>query len=414
MQEAAGAAALGRAPTTTLSRSHPYQARAMPQTAPPRNIAVIHDWLVDRAGSERVLEQILSLYPEATLYVLIDKMQSADRQGFPSRSTVTSFLDRWPGISRYFTRTLPWMPFAIQQFDLSAHDLVLSSSHCVAHGVIVSPEALHLSYCHSPMRYVWDLQASTLQHEGLDKGFKGWVARRLFHRLRQWNASSHQGVDHFAANSHFVRGRILKSWRRDATVIHPPVAVGRLPDARIEREPRHAVTVGRLMGYKNVGLMLEAFRLLPDWRLTVVGDGPLRARLQAQAPGNVHFTGAVGEDDKQAWLQRASVFVFAAVEDFGIAPAEALAAGTPVVALNRGGALDYLRQGHNAWLFDEAHPKALAEALTFANTAWETDVAQRCRLSVAHLSEAHFRQHFAGWVQEHWAAWQARMPRNGT
>lgn len=179
-------------------------------TPPPRNVAVVHEWLVDRVGSERVLEQILALFPEATLYVLIDKMAPEDRQRFPSRRTVTSFLDRWPGITRYFTRTLPWMPFAVQQFDLSGHDLVLSSSHCVAHGVIVPPEALHLSYCHSPMRYVWDLQNTTLEHEGLGSGLKGWLARSLFHRLRLWNASSHHGVDHFAANSHFVRGLIAK------------------------------------------------------------------------------------------------------------------------------------------------------------------------------------------------------------
>jgi glycosyltransferase involved in cell wall biosynthesis len=378
----------------------------MPPKAQPTNVAVVHDWLIDHAGAERVLEQILALYPDATLYTLIDRMPQPERGRFPSRRTVTSFLDGWPGITRYFTRCLPLMPFAVQQFDLSGHDLVISSSHCVAKGVIVPPEALHLCYCHTPMRYVWDLQATYLQQEGLDHGLKGWLARRLFHRLRRWDASSHQGVDHFAANSRFVRQRILKCWRRPAGVIHPPVAVDSPPLDGVVREPRHAVTVGRLMGYKNVALMLAAFRLMPDWRLTVVGDGPQRAALQAQAPPNVRFTGALPEADKQRLLQTACVFVFAAVEDFGIAPAEALAAGTPVVALARGGALDYLRHGENAWLFDPATPQALAQAVADAAGQWPADIAERCRHSVSGLDAARFRTQFAAWVDTHWAAWQ--------
>jgi glycosyltransferase involved in cell wall biosynthesis len=174
----------------------------------------------------------------------------------------------------------------------------------------------------------------------------------------------------------------------------------------VVREPRHAVTVGRLMGYKNVALMLDAFRLLPDWHLTVVGDGPLRARLQAQAPANVLFTGPQPEADKQRLLQTASAFVFAAVEDFGIAPAEALAAGTPVVALARGGALDYLRHGENAWLFDAATPEALAQALVASAGQWPADIAERCRHSVAGLDATRFRTQFGAWVGTHWAAWQ--------
>jgi glycosyltransferase involved in cell wall biosynthesis len=376
---------------------------------PPVNVAVVHDWLIDHAGAERVLEQILALYPDATLYTLIDRMPQPERSRFSSRRTVTSFLDRWPGITRYFTRCLPLMPFAVQQFDLSGHDLVISSSHCVAKGVIVPPDALHLCYCHTPMRYAWDLQASYLRLEGWDSGLKGWLARHLFHRLRLWDASSHHGVDHFAANSSFVQRRILKCWRRPATVIHPPVALDVPVLPGVAREARHAVTVGRLMGYKNVALMLGAFRLLPDWRLTVVGDGPQRAELQATAPPNVHFTGTLPEGDKQRLLQTASVFVFAAIEDFGIAPAEALAAGTPVVALARGGALDYLRQGENAWLFDEATPEALAQAVALADGPGPMDRADRCRRSVSALHAARFRQQFGDWVATHWANWQREV-----
>jgi len=380
--------------------------RGMLPAVSPRNVAVVHEWLVDYAGSERVLEQILSIYPDATLYLLIDRMEPALRARFRSQCTVTSFLDRWPCIERYFTQCLPLMPFAMQQFDLSGHDLIISSSHCVAKGVIVPPDALHLCYCHSPMRYVWDMQATYLAQEGLDRGVMGWLARHFFHRLRVWDAASHHGVDHFAANSDFVRRRILKCYRRAANVIHPPVAVDVEPLATVARDPRHCVTLGRLLGYKNVALMIEAFRLLPDWKLTVAGDGPQRNALQTRAPSNVQFLGAVSEADKQRLLQLASMFVFAAVEDFGIAPAESLAAGTPVVALARGGVLDYLRHGDNAWLFDEPTPEALAQAIRSASDNWPDDVADRCRRSVAGLSEACFRTSFSTWVAEKWAEWQ--------
>ncbi len=374
----------------------------------PQRVAIVHEWLIDRAGSERVLEQILALYPDATLYTLIDRMPAIDRARFPSRRTVTSFLDRWPGITRYFTRTLPLMPLAMQQFDLSGHDLVISSSHTVAKGVIVPPDALHLCYCHSPMRYAWDMQGVYLAQERLDRGLKGWLARALLHRLRLWDMASHQGADQIAANSQFVRQRIRKAWRREAEVIHPPVDVGAAAaTAPVTREPRHLVTVGRLMPYKNVALIVDAMRLLPDWRLTVVGDGPQKRLLQARAPANVQFTGAVTEADKLAWLARAAAFVFAAVEDFGIAPAEALAAGTPVVALARGGALDYLVHRHNALLFAEATPQGLAEAVRASEPLWQGDaaLAQRCRDSVAHLGEARFREAFAVWVERHWQDW---------
>jgi glycosyltransferase involved in cell wall biosynthesis len=378
----------------------------MSPIAAPRNVAVVHEWLVDFAGSERVLEQILSTYPEATLYLLIDRMDPGLRARFPSRRTVTSFLDRWPRIERYFTRCLPLMPFAVQQFDLSGHDLIISSSHCVAKGVIVPPDALHLCYCHSPMRYAWDLQATYLAQEGLDRGAMGWLARYLFHRLRVWDSISHHGVDHFAANSRFVRRRILKCYRRGASVIHPPVAVDVERLATVVREPRHCVTVGRVLGYKNVGLMVDAFRLLPDWKLTVAGEGPQRKALQARAPSNVHFVGAVSEEQKQRLLQSAGAFVFAAVEDFGIAPVESLAAGTPVVALSRGGVLDYLHHGENAWFFDEPTPEALAQAIRSAADHLPHDVADRCRHSASKFSEACFRERFSTWVAEKWAEWQ--------
>lgn len=379
----------------------------MPPMSEPRNVAVVHDWLVDYGGSERVLEQVLALYPDAVLYTLIDRLPEPHRSRLPSRRTVTSFLDRLPGVQHYFTRCLPLMPLAVQQFDLAGHDLVISSSHCVAKGVIVQPDALHLCYCHSPMRYAWDLQEQTLRGDGLARGPTSWLARWLMYRLRLWDASSHHGVDALVANSHFVRQRIAKAWRREADVIHPPVELPATAVDGAAREPKQLVTVGRLIGYKNVALMLDAMRLLPQHRLTVVGDGPLLARLRTVAPANVHFTGPLGEAEKQAELARASAFVFAAVEDFGIAPVEALAAGTPVIALGRGGALDYLHHGENAWLFADATPQALASAIEAA--AWPADIAERCRRSAQRFSAGRFRAEFGAWVTARWAEWQVAL-----
>lgn len=375
---------------------------------------MVHDWLVDMAGAERVLEQILALYPQATLYTLMDRMAPADRARLPRAHTVTSFLDRLPRVERYFTRCLPLMPLAMQQLDLTAHDLVISSSHCVAKGVIVAPDALHLCYCHSPMRYAWDLQGASLRSEGLDGGLRGALVRWLLHGLRQWDAASNNGVDHIAANSSFVAGRVLKAWRREAVVIHPPVCLAG-PDngPPLQRVPRRHVTVGRLMGYKNVALMLEAFRLLPDHELVVVGTGPMARQLRAAAPPNVHFMGHLSDDEVRLQLRQACAFVFAAIEDFGIAPVEALALGTPVVALARGGALDYLRHADNAWLFDEATPAALAQAVRDSAAGWPADVHERCRRSAQGFGPERFRAEFSAWVGRCWQDWRGRGARPG-
>jgi glycosyltransferase involved in cell wall biosynthesis len=263
------------------------------------------------------------------------------------------------------------------------------------------------------MRYAWDMQAEYLQKERLDRGLPSWLARRLFFKLRLWDACTANGVDHFAANSSFVRQRILKAYRREATVIHPPVAVGAAASGGPLRGRDGYVTVGRLIGYKNVALMVEAFRLLPERRLTVVGSGPQLADLRRRAPGNVRFTGQVPEDEKQAELSSARAFLFAAVEDFGIAPVEALAAGTPVIAYARGGTLDYLMHGDNAWLYDQATPQALAQAIVQSEAGWPADLQQRCQRSAGRFAPERFRAEFAAWVQACWEAWRAPAGTEG-
>ena len=377
----------------------------------PRNVAVVHDWLVEIAGAEKVLEQILALFPDATLYTLIDQLPAEHRTRLPFRRTVTSNLNRLPAVRKYFTKLLPWMPQAIQQFDLSEHDLVISSSHCVAKGVVTSPNTLHLCYCHSPMRYAWDLQALTLQTEQLDHGFRSWLAQRWMHQLRTWDASHSHGPEAIAANSYFVQRRIRKCWGRDSTVIPPPVNT-KPPEGDFKRNPRQLLSAGRLVGHKNTEILVKAMRHLSDYHLIVVGEGPQIHQLQRLSPPNVEFLGWVSDKKLSQIRAESAAFLFAAVEDFGIAPIEALSAGLPVVALACGGVLDYLQHRENAWLYDTLSPESVATAVLELTAEADPGLSSRCVASASQFAEEQFAKRFSSWVQGHWLAWSQLRNRN--
>lgn len=365
-----------------------------------KRVAIVHDWLVDYAGSERVLEQLCSLYPGADLFTLVDHMPPELRSRIGCMPSRVSFLQRMPWVARKLHWYLPLMPLAVQQLDLSSYDLVISSSHCVAKGVITNPDAVHLCYCHSPMRYAWDMQAEYLRTEGLERGLRSWLARALLFFLRIWDVTSAGGVDAFAANSRFVSRRINKFYRRTSVVIHPPV------DVREDQPPQEGgvrsdyVTVGRLIGYKNVDVIIEAFRKLPDRRLIVIGEGPHADSLRKSAPSNVVFEGAVSEARKHTALSNARAFIFAATEDFGIAPVEALAHGTPVVAFTGGGIHDYVVHGENGWLVEDRGAEALAEGILEAEHNLPRDCALTCWKSVQSMSQLRFRQEIVTWVNQ--------------
>ena len=299
----------------------------------PARIAVVHDWLIDYAGSERVLAEILRCLPQADLFALVDRMPERERAHFGGRRAQTTFLQRMPGVASHLAWYLPLMPIAIEQLDLTGYDLVISSSHAVAKGVIVAPDALHISYVYSPMRYAWDLQFEYLRSENAGGGLKGLLMRWLLHRLRMWDFRSSAGVDHFLADSHFVARRIAKAYRRPADVLYPPVDTDFFVPGGARDD--YYIAVSRLVGYKRTDLLVEAFRELPDRRLVVVGDGPEYARLKARAGPNVELCGYLSAEGLRDRLQRARAFLFVAVEDFGIAPVEAMACGTPVIALRR-------------------------------------------------------------------------------
>jgi glycosyltransferase involved in cell wall biosynthesis len=391
----------------------PLHSRAARGTTPdaPRRVAVVHEWLLERAGSERVTEAILQRYPQAELFTLIDRLPEADRGMLGGRTPHTSFLQRLPGLPGTLKFAVPLMPLAIEQFDLSGFDLVISSSHTVAKGVIVSPDALHLCYCHSPMRYAWDLQPTYLQTEGLDRGLKGLAARVMLHRMRLWDHRSAAGVDAFAANSAFVARRILKAYRREAVVIPPPVELQ--PALALPRDPMTYVTVSRLINYKRVDLLVDAFRRLPDRRLVVIGTGPDARRLQAGAPSNVRFAGHLPLDAMRETVARAGAFLFAAIEDFGISPVEAMGLGTPVIALRRGGAAETVAGLDDAAptgvFFDEQSPQAIVDAIARFEQSGASIDAQACIARARGYSHEVFARRFGDWVDGHWAQWRSRL-----
>ena len=378
----------------------------------PARIAVVHDWLVDYAGSERVLAEILRCLPQADLFTLVDHMPAAARAPLGGRAARVSYLQHMPGVASHLAWYLPLMPSAIEQFDLTGYDLVVSSSHAVAKGVIVSPDALHLSYVHSPMRYAWDQQFEYLRAERAEGGPKGLLLRWLLHRLRLWDHRSAAGVDHFMANSAFVARRIAKSYRREAEVIYPPVDTEFYAPGGTRED--YYLAVSRLVGYKRVDLLVRAFRDLPERRLVVVGEGPEHARLKATAGANVEFAGHLPPDALRERLQRARAFLFAGVEDFGIALVEAMACGTPVIALRRGGAAESVAGLDAAEptgvFFEEQSALSMVAALRSFEQNAQRFSAAACRRRAERFSVARFRAEFASFVAQRWRQWQAARP----
>ena len=287
-------------------------------------VAIVHDWFVTYAGSERVVEQLIALYPQADVFSLIEFLSPSDRRMLAGKQVTTSFLQKMPFVRRKYAAYLPLMPLAIEQLNLAGYDLVISSSHCVAKGVLTGPDQLHVSYVHTPMRYAWDAQHEYLNGRGVDRGLRSWAARWMLHKLRIWDHRSAAGVDSFVANSRFIARRIAKVYRRDADVIYPPVDTAAF--SPLAKRDDFYLTASRLVPYKRVDVLVEAFARLPDRRLVVVGDGPELGRLRAKATPNVSLVGYQDAAALRDYLQRARAFLFASREDFGIVLVEAQAA----------------------------------------------------------------------------------------
>jgi len=364
-------------------------------------IAIVHDWLVTYAGAERVLEQLLLLFPQADLFSVVDFLPDGQRGFLQGKRASTTFIQDLPFSRTKYRQYLPLMPLAIEQLDLSQYDLVLSSSHAVAKGVLTGPDQLHICLCYSPIRYAWDLQHQYLQESDLAKGIKGWLAKLLLHYIRIWDYRTANGVDQFIAISHFIARRIRKVYGRESTVIYPPVDVERFSLHAAKAD--YYVTASRMVPYKRIDLIVEAFSQMPDKQLVVIGDGPEMAKIKALAGPNILLLGQQPFEVLRHHLQHAKAFVFAAEEDFGIAPLEAQACGTPVIAYGKGGALETVRGPESdrpsGIFFPEQKCESLLQAIRHFEEQHAGITAAHCRDNALRFATAQFSSTFATFVE---------------
>lgn len=364
-------------------------------------VAIVHDWLTVYGGGERVLEQIINILPHAELFTVVDFLPDDHRDFLKRKHVRTSFIQRLPFAKSRYRDYLSLMPLAVEQFDLANYDLVISSSSAVAKGVITGPDQLHISYVHSPARYAWDLQHEYLMRAGMDRGLKALLAKWMLHRVRMWDVRTANGVDHFLANSHFIRRRIWKIYRREAAVIYPPVDVRKFNINTAKDD--FFITVSRLVPYKKIDIIVQAFRYLGDKRLVVIGDGPEMPRIRQMATSNVSILGHQRAEDLTCHLQHARAFLFAAQEDFGIAPVEAQACGTPVIAYGKGGVTESVRgldtERPTGVLFTEPTVEGVIEAIEVFEKHRERISPFACRENALRFAPDRFRGEFAGFLR---------------
>ena len=365
-------------------------------------VAIVCDWLVVYAGAERVLEQILKIYPDADLFCLVDFLPKDQRSFIMDKKTHTSFIQNLPRAKKNYRSYLPLMPLAIEQLDVSAYDLVISSSHAVAKGVLTGPDQVHISYVHSPIRYAWDLQHQYLQEANLTRGMKGWIAKAILHYIRLWDYRTAHGVDHFIANSEFIARRIKKVYGREADVVYPPVDVDAYE--MCEDKEDFYLTASRMVPYKKIKLIVEAFNEMPDKQLVVIGDGPEYGKIKEIAKGNIVLMGYQPFAVLKKKMQKAKAFVFAAEEDFGITPVEAQACGTPVIAYGKGGALETIRgqecEDSTGLFFYRQTTEAIIEVVRSFETLSTDIVPQICRNNAERFSTERFLTDMRSYIDE--------------
>jgi glycosyltransferase involved in cell wall biosynthesis len=346
---------------------------------------------------------LLRIWPGADLFATCDFLPEGQRDFLGGRVPRTSFIQRLPFARRRFRWYLGLMPLAVEQHDLSGYDVVLSSNHAVAHGALTAPGQPHICYVHSPMRYAWDLQHQYLRESGLERGLKGAATRWLLHRLRHWDRSAAAGVDVLVANSGYIAERILKVWRRESTVVHPPVDLARFALHREKGD--HYLIASRMVPYKRMELVAAAFRRMPGRRLVVVGDGPNAPAVRAAAAGapNIALRGRVETPELVRLMQTARAALFAAEEDFGIATVEAQACGTPVIAFGKGGARDIVRPppapGPTGLLFAAQTEEAVIEAVERFEAEAGAFSPEACRRNAERFSEEAFRDRMRALVE---------------
>lgn len=364
-------------------------------------VAIVHDWLTAMGGAEYTLQQLLTLYPQADIYTMVDILPKEEREWLDGHRIFTSPLQKIPFLAKRYRHMIWMMPFWIEQFDLEKYDLIISDSHAVAKGVIVHPDQKHLAYIYSPMRYAWDLSYEHDRMGVLGSGIKRFLLRHWFYHFRLWDAASSLRPDAIVAISHFIRKRIRKSWGREASVIYPPVDVQGAPFEANKED--YYITVSRLVPYKRIDLIVEAFRSMPHKRLVVIGDGPMYRELAVNTPSNVTLTGYMERNEMLKTVSRAKAFIFMPKEDFGIAPLEAQGCGTPVIAYGSGGAAETVRgmdQENPTGVFVQHQDvESLRDAVELFESNHEKFIPEKCREWAMNFSQSRFREEFLNKVE---------------
>jgi glycosyltransferase involved in cell wall biosynthesis len=357
--------------------------------------AIVHDWLVSYGGAELVLEEIYKLFP-SPIYTLLYDSSKFSESFLGSAEVYTSFIQKLPFSKKFYRYYLPLFPLAVEQFDLSEYDLIISSSHAVAKGILRHSRQVHICYCHTPMRYAWDLYHQYMLHLGMGK----LLARVFLHYIRLWDYVSAQRVDHFIANSLFVANRIKKLYGREAEVIYPPVDTEFFSEPKRCASEDYYITVSRLVPYKKVEIIISAFSSLKDRKLIVVGDGPDYKRLKELAGKNVEFLGHVSKEQLKVYLSKAKAFVYMAEEDFGIAMVEAQACGVPVIAYGKGGASEVVIDGKTGILFWDQSKDALVQAINKFEKLADKFSSEDIQKNAERFSRSTFRTKFKAFVEK--------------
>lgn len=323
--------------------------------------ALVHDWFSVNAGAEKCVDSFTNIYDDFDFFSLIDFLNDEDRKNIlKGKYSNTSFIQKLPFSKTKYRNYLPLFPFAIEQFDLSEYDLILSSSHAVAKGVLTHSNQLHISYTYTPIRYAWDLYFQYLKESNLDKGLKGIVAKYFLHKIRVWDYSTVNRVDHFISISQYIAKRVKKVYGRDSKVIYPPVDINKFE--LNENKDEFYLTASRMVPYKKIDLIVESFSQT-NKKLVVIGTGPDMEKIKKKAKSNIEILGFQEDEVLIDYMKRAKAFVFAAEEDFGIVPVEAQACGTPVICLDKGGTKETIQDGVSGVFFKEQKIDSLLSAI---------------------------------------------------
>jgi glycosyltransferase involved in cell wall biosynthesis len=361
-------------------------------------VAIIQEWLVTVGGSDKVVKAILDVFPNADIYTLVAKKNVCDELGIPWEKVHTSFIQKMPfGIKRHRTY-LPLFPLAIEQFDLREYDTIISSSHCVAKGVLTKADQLHICYCHSPIRYCWDMYNEYLEESHLDKGLKSWLVRLMLHSIRKFDVITSNRVDYFISNSDYVGQRIRKTYRRESTTIHPNIDISNFDLCYNKQD--YYLTSSRLVAYKKIDIIIKAFNKMPNKKLVVIGGGPNLDNYRKIANSNVEVMGYQPFEVLKERMQHAKAFVFAADEDFGMIPIEAESCGTPVIAYGHGGCLETVNNGKTGMFFYEQTPEAIVDAVNKFEMKDSVFLPDNCREWAERFSEEIFKKEIKQFIEE--------------